>query len=209
MSDWELPSLPRSVPRFRPAIGIEGQGHIPSRRIMPLDILRVSKMDNDVEFFVELTGATPQTYLIRIDAATQTLQIRDQTNDILLTEFTADNKAKLLPEANGEMNILADAAGGLLRLLKDDADTFAVFGVGPVARQDRPELAADGTANASVPYTGIDNTDGTAVYATVADLNALATAYNDLRTNYLDIRTKMNQLMDRIALYGWLKDTTP
>lgn len=38
------------------------------------------------------------------------------------------------------------------------------------------------TADAeSGAYTGIDNTNGSAVYATVADLNALRTAYENLR----------------------------
>jgi len=43
----------------------------------------------------------------------------------------------------------------------------------------------------SAPYVGIDNAQAGAVYAAVADVNALRTAYDNLRASYDDLLTKL------------------
>ena len=82
-----------------------------------------------------------------------------------------------------------DFTGGDALEVKDDSITTAKitgFDTG-TAHTNSSGLSADDTlasytADAeSGAYSGIDNTNGSAVYATVADLNALRVAYENLR----------------------------
>jgi len=71
----------------------------------------------------------------------------------------------------------------------------------PVAKNltaiDRDDLFTQQTTNAytsdseSVAYTGIDNAQAGAVYAQLADLNALRVAYDNLRASYDDLLAKL------------------
>ena len=61
------------------------------------------------------------------------------------------------------------------------------WGATPIVQ---PVLAAYTSDGEGAAYTGIDNAQAGAVYATVADLNALRVAYETLRAAYDDLRTK-------------------
>ena len=54
----------------------------------------------------------------------------------------------------------------------------------------------------SSAYTGIDNTNGSAVYATVADLNQLRVAYETLRVFTEDLAAFTNSLVDKLQSLG-------
>lgn len=56
----------------------------------------------------------------------------------------------------------------------------------------------------SAAYTGIDNAQAGTVYATVADLNQLRTAYETLRAHAEEIGKLMNQVIDDMQAYGLL-----
>ncbi len=53
-------------------------------------------------------------------------------------------------------------------------------------------------------YTGVDNTQVGAVYATVADLNALRAAYENLRAFVEDLAAFVNSVTDDLQVIGWL-----
>ena len=78
--------------------------------------------------------------------------------------------------------------GDELEVLDDSISQSKITGFDTgTAHTNASGLSADDTLSAytsddeSASYTGIDNAQGGAVYATVADLNALRTAYENLR----------------------------
>jgi len=71
---------------------------------------------------------------------------------------------------------------------KIDGNSIAFFGGTPATQQTLAAYTSDAESGA---YTGIDNLQAGSVYATVADLNTLRTAYDNLRASYDDLRTKL------------------
>jgi hypothetical protein len=53
-----------------------------------------------------------------------------------------------------------------------------------------------------VAYTGLDNAQGSTPYAKVSDLNALRTAYENLRTSYDNLLQVVTALIDDLQSVG-------
>jgi hypothetical protein len=175
MKKWdELPSHPNLTP-LPPAVGIEGRGRTPTRNLMPVDEVHIYRQGVDVELRIELDDATDQKYLIRLKQSNSELQILDETGSHVLVRLGPGNK-------------------------------MAVFNTAPVVQQTKPALAAY-TPGSPGGYSGktIDegNTNVHNDVADVDDLNALAAELVLAIAAVNDLRTKYNQLNDRVAAYGW------
>jgi hypothetical protein len=106
---------------------------------------------------------------------------------------------------------LADGTRALNGPLNHDGATAGFFGTTPVAQAaayTQTYATADRTLAAYTPddesgaYTGIDNLQTGTVYATVADLNALRTAYENLRALVEDAAALENAVVDDLQAYG-------
>lgn len=95
--------------------------------------------------------------------------------------------------------------------LNHDGATVGFRGAAPVAMPAalvQTYATADRTLSAYTPddesaaYTGIDNAQAGTVYATVADLNALRAAYENLRAFLEDLAQFANALVDDLQLQG-------
>ena len=95
--------------------------------------------------------------------------------------------------------------------LNHDGSTAGFFGVTPVSRAaalTQTYATADRTLGAytaddeSAAYTGIDNLQAGTVYATVADLNALRVAVENLRAFTEDVAQHHNAVVDDLQAYG-------
>jgi hypothetical protein len=64
-------------------------------------------------------------------------------------------------------------------------------------------LSAYTADNESASYTGIPDGSGDLPYAHIDDLNALRTAYENLRTFTEDLAQFVNALVDDQQTYGW------
>jgi len=127
----------------------------------------------------------------------------------------ADNKPLVADAAqtNGVRyggKILVDEAE-IDAALNHDGSTVGFFGVTPASRAaalTQTYSTADRTLSAytaddeSSAYTGIDNLQLGSVYATVADLNALRTAYENLRAFTEDLAQMLNSVIDDLQTYG-------
>lgn len=127
----------------------------------------------------------------------------------------ADNKPLVADSAqtNGVRyggKILVDEAE-IDAALNHDGSTAGFFGVTPASRAaalTQTYSTADRTLSAytaddeSVAYTGVDNAQVGTVYATVADLNALRTAYENLRALAEDTTQFLNAVVDDLQAYG-------
>lgn len=127
----------------------------------------------------------------------------------------ADNKPLVADSAqtNGVRyggKILVDEAE-IDAALNHDGSTAGFFGVTPASRAaalTQTYSTADRTLSAytaddeSAAYTGVDNAQVGTVYATVADLNALRTAYENLRALAEDTTQFLNALIDDLQAYG-------
>ena len=107
---------------------------------------------------------------------------------------------------SGELEVNGD--------LNHDGTNVGFYGVTPVARPSaytQTYTTATRTINGytsdteSVAYTGIDNAQAGTVYATVADLNALRTAYENLRTSYDNVISAFTQVIDDLQSVGVLQ----
>lgn len=123
--------------------------------------------------------------------------------------------------AGGSVKIQASTAGAsgtTLQTLATVAEfgpaTIGFYGVTPVARPaaytqtystaDRT-LAAYTADNESAAYTGIDNAQVGTVYAQLTDLNALRTAYENLRAFVEDLAQHHNSVLDDLQAVGLLQ----
>lgn len=86
-----------------------------------------------------------------------------------------------------EGNISAPHADGI-KIGISTSEKLVLWGGTPIVQ---PTLLAYTSDAESVAYTGIDNLQAGSVYATVADLNTLRVAYDNLRAAYDDMRTKL------------------
>lgn len=95
--------------------------------------------------------------------------------------------------------------------LNHDGTTVGFYGVAPVTRPTaytQTYATADKTHAAYTPddesaaYTGIDNLQSGTVYATVADLNALRVAYENLRATTEDAKNLINSVIDDLQALG-------
>jgi hypothetical protein len=105
----------------------------------------------------------------------------------------------------------------VIRIQADRLNTKAklsFFGATAVARPTaytQNFTTATRTVNAyttdaeSSAYTGIDNAQGGTVYATVADLNSLRVAYENLRASYDNLLQVTTQMIDDFQAYGLLQ----
>jgi hypothetical protein len=144
----------------------------------------------DVDTYAELTDdqidlvAGALTFL-RLDETTQSVyQVNPLAADI---DF----------ELRGDTGLLIQSDAAI--------DGLGFFGVTPVAQPaayTQTYSTADRTLGAytaddeSVAYTGIDNAQGGTPYAQVTDLNALRTAYENLRAFTEDAVAMLNALVD-------------
>lgn len=106
-----------------------------------------------------------------------------------------------------------DSAGGGFRYGANTSAKNSWWGATPVARTSAYTQTYSTTTrthaaytadNESVAYSGIDNAQGGSVYATVADLNALRTAYENLRAAVESAKNLLNQVIDDMQTYGIL-----
>lgn len=134
-------------------------------------------INNDCIFnaiITECGNAIPKKVLIDMDLGNiGTGSITSNANNT----FTGTNTFSGSVTLNGN-NIIGNAP----------TDTLSFFGSTPVVRQT---LATYTTDTESVAYTGVDNTQSGTVYAKLTDLQALRLAYENLRTSYDDMRTKL------------------
>lgn len=95
--------------------------------------------------------------------------------------------------------------------LNHDGTTVGFYGVTPVARPSALTQsystasrthAAYTADNESGAYTGVDNLEAGTVYATVADLNALRVAYENLRAHHESTAQFVNTLADDLQANG-------
>lgn len=118
---------------------------------------------------------------------------------------------------------LASKGSGVVKLsgpvnitgaLDHDGTTIGFFGVTPVSRPaayTQTYFTADHTLSAytsdpeSSVYTGQDNAQAGTVYAKVADLNALRTAYENLRAFTEDLAQMVNAAVDDLQALGLLQ----
>jgi hypothetical protein len=90
----------------------------------------------------------------------------------------------------------------------ENGDTVKLYKLGTVTQS---YATADATLSAYTPddesaaYTGINNLEAVGTpYAQVADLNALRTAYENLRAFSEDQAKLINYLVDSLQAAGWL-----
>ena len=112
-------------------------------------------------------------------------------------------------DTNSDVTLRGKGTGGVQ--LSRSGGKLGFFGATLVARAaaltqtyataDRT-LSAYTADNESAAYTGIDNAQGATPYATVADLNALRTAYENLRAFTEDLAQFANALVDDLQSYG-------
>lgn len=113
----------------------------------------------------------------------------------------------LASDFNGEREGLCVESDGTQALI-------GAYGVAAVARPSAytqtfstadKTLGAYTADNEGSAYSGIDNLQGGSVYAQVADLNALRTAYENLRAFVEDGIQFMNAMCDDLQSEGWLQ----
>jgi hypothetical protein len=124
---------------------------------------------------------------------------------------SGDNQMAMVSAPSGTNQTIVrplnvDVSGGNYRI--------GVFNVTPQARTaayTQTYATTSRTVNAytsdaeSVAYTGIDNAQAGTVYATVADLNTLRTAYETLRASHDNLIDVVTQVIDDLQGYGWLQ----
>lgn len=113
--------------------------------------------------------------------------------------------------ASGILEFQDSNAG--FRIPQNTSAKLGFWGATPVARTTgytqtyatASRTHAAYTADAeNVAYTGIDNAQAGTVYATVADLNALRVAYENLRAAVESAKNVLNQVIDDMQTYGIL-----
>lgn len=126
------------------------------------------------------------------------------------TSFTATTTG--LSMVTGKNIILATTGAGTM-IGSGATQLLAFWGATPVVQPSaltQTYSTADATFSAytadneSAAYTGIDNAQGGTVYATVADLNALRVAYENLRAFAEDHAAFTNSAVDKLQTIGIL-----
>lgn len=152
-------------------------------------------------------GYSSDAILVGDTAATSTLSLfaGSATSRLdIATDGTITAKNKLL--VSGELEVDGD--------INHDGTNVGFYGVTPVARPTAytqnyttttRTIDAYTTDTESVAYTGIDNAQAGTVYATVADLNALRTAYENLRVSYDNLISAYTQTLDDLQAVGLLQ----
>lgn len=119
---------------------------------------------------------------------------------------------ELAAKGNGVVKLSGPA--NITGALDHDGSTVGFFGVTPTTRPaayTQSYATADHTLAAYTPdaessaYTGQNNAQPGAVYATVADLNALRTAYENLRVFSEDLAQLVNAAVDDLQALGLLQ----
>jgi hypothetical protein len=116
---------------------------------------------------------------------------------------------ELTPKGSGVVSVSGPLS--ITGALDHDGATVGFYGVTPIARPaaytqsyataDRTLAAYSPDAETS-PYTGHDNAQAGTVYAKVADLNALRTAYENLRALTEDLTQMVNATVDDLQALG-------
>ena len=130
--------------------------------------------ENGLDLDTRIEGDTDQNLLV-CDGSADTVQVGSATTADS-AKFYVNGKIS----TSGEMEING--------ALNHDGSTAGFFGAAPATQQTLAAYTSDGEGAA---YTGIDNLQVGTVYATVADLNQLRVAYENLRASYDDLRTKL------------------
>lgn len=132
-----------------------------------------------------------------------TTSVHGITDTSVLAVKNADNSFSAKQTFTGEVEV--DGA------LNHDGTTVGFYGVTPVTRPaayTQTYSTADRTLSAytaddeSTAYTGVDNAQAGSVYATVADLNALRVAVENLRAFTEDAVGVLNSVVDDLQSLG-------
>lgn len=130
-------------------------------------------------------------------------------------KMSIDKDGQLVPVGGillSGTNLVTDTTTGA-KLATSSAQKLGAWGAPPVVRPSaytQTYSTADKTLSAytsdpeSSAYTGIDNAQGGTPYAQLADLNALRTAYENLRTFTEDTAQMLNSVVDDLQTIGWL-----
>jgi hypothetical protein len=118
-----------------------------------------------------------------------TLTFDGETNDGILTWMEDEDYFKFSDDIMmlGGENIVLDTTTGT-KIGTSTTQKLGFWNATPVVQQATNAYTSDAESSA---YTGIDNLQAGTVYATVADLNTLRVAYDNLRASYDDLRTKL------------------
>lgn len=146
-------------------------------------------------------------FRVESDGDANALFVHGTNNTVQVGAATASDSAKFYVSgkisASGEVEINGD--------LNHDGSNVGFYGVAPAVRAsaiiqtystaDRT-LSAYTADNEGSAYSGIDNLQLGSVYAQVADLNALRTAYENLRALSEDVAQLLNAVVDDLQSLG-------
>lgn len=142
--------------------------------------------------FASLAGTTSR--MLEVDASGNLSASQE-----IIAAFIIDSTIRTQLETSGNWNTSAVYTGSALvggnqgQFHYDSNNLFMLVDNYTPIKLPRllQQTVASYTTNNTSTYTGIDNTSGSLDYASITDLNALRTAYENLKTSYNDLRTKL------------------
>lgn len=143
--------------------------------------------------FASETSTTPSTTIATIQALWPTVTHASRKGRVVFNVYDTTAREAIAIEASGTAPMIGFLGAAAVARPAAYTQTYAT------ATRTRNAYTAD---NESAAYTGIDNAQAGTVYATVADLNALRIAYENLRALSENNAQISNQEIDDLQLLG-------